>query len=381
MLRFGLLPLALLACAPGPLVVEAGMDKPLLIGGPGDQVAPGADASEPGTSGATTPGTEPASASDDDIEPPTPGVFYPDRIDVEPPVEEEEEELPVPVLTVEQDRLSYYSIVGLALDRDGDNGFFGMSGGNSCEFDPQGGGLMADMDLFGCLDEPTVYDDQGRVMMTCPSDEVAFYSAAWGTQRYVVPGLIASDVNLDAFITIEDDGVCQLSRRGHDGSVASIEIPEVLCDAAPAIAVDETGDLIYLANGDLYVVDAAEWRQIGVGTGDLVAFEPFNGTVVTALEGDVRVLGLDRLGAPLWRMEASGPIQALASVGDKGAVFALEEPDPSNPDFVAYDGLTGAVWGVADAWSGMFDFAVSADGTTMIAAVGGTVYTYSIFVD
>ena len=237
------------------------------------------------------------------------------------------------------------------------------------------------MDLFGCMDEPTVYDSQHRVMMTCPSDEVAFYSAAWCTQRYPIAGLIASDVNGDQFVTIEDSGVCQISRRGHDGSVASLPLPEELCASEPAIAVDETDDVIYLANGDLYAIDALEVRLVGVGTGDMVAFEPLNGTVVTAFEGDVRVLGLDRLGDPLWRMEASGPVQALAPVGDRGAVFALEEADPSAPEFVAYDGRSGAIWGVADAWSGMFDFAVSADGSTMISAVGGTVYTYTIHVD
>ena len=371
------------ACAPAPLVVDAGADRPLLIGGPnGEQAeagveAPGAE-EDGGTSGSTAPADN---ASDDDTVPVEPGVIFPDRIDVEPPVEEEEEPAVVPVLTMDQDRISYYSINGLAIDRDGEMGFFGMSGGNSCEFDPQGGGLIADMDLFGCPDDPTVYDNQGRVLMECASDEVAFYSVTWGTQRYPIPGLIEADVNGDGFVTVEDDGGCRLSRRGHDGSVESQDLPVELCDGVPAMAVDEAGDRIYLANGDLYVADGVEVRQIGVETGDLVAFDAANGTVVTAFEGDVRIMGVDMLGEPLWRAEASGGVESLAAVGDRGAVFAVEDNDPSSPDFVAYDGLTGAVWGSVDAWPGMFDYSVSADGTTMIAAAGGTVYTYTINVD
>jgi len=388
MLRFGCLTVILAACAPSAVVVEDGGTNPLLVNALGDN-AQSVDPGEADDPGLADPGqgeeAGTGSAPVDDVleeeeevaTPASPSVFFPDRIDVEPPAEPEPEPDPVPVLSIVQDRLSFYSIVGLALDRDGDNGMFGMSGGNACEFDPQGGGLAADFDLFDCLDDPSVYDAQSRVLMICPNDEIAFYSAAFGTQRYDIPGLVVADVNDDAFLTIEDTGaVCQLSRRGHDGALASVVLPDELCDGTPKLAVDEFNDVVYIANGNLFVVDAVEYRQIGVDTGDLIAFDPAHETVVTVWEGDVEVLGLSVMGAPLWRMEAGAPVSALAAVGDLGAVFAVEDND-----FVAYDGGNGAVWGVGATWDGMFDFSVSGDGTTMITAVGGTIYTYSIHID
>ena len=74
-------------------------------------------------------------------------------------------------------------------------------------------------------------------------------------------------------------------------------------------------------------------------------------------------------------------IKVTKEMADENLKTETEDNDPSSPDFVAYDGLTGAVWGSVDAWPGMFDYSVSADGTTMIAAAGGTVYTYTINVD
>jgi hypothetical protein len=389
--------LFLAACAAEPLVIDQS-DPLVLVGGPsdaGDEIFDAGgeladDGQEAGDQVDPLDGddevSEPGSDADDDATPSatfSTGMFFPDRVDVDRPVAEEEDPEPVPVLSFTQDEIGYYAIAGLAISRDGQDGMLGMSGGNSCGFDPQIGSLAgADFDIFGdCNDQPTMYDTMGRVMMRCSDDQVGFHSNTWGVQTYAVPGLLESVVDGDAFVTVEDNGVCQLSRRDHDGLVVSVELPEALCDGVPSMVVDEIGGLVYLANGDLYLVDDTEAHQIGVATGDLVAYDSAHDSLVTAFEGDVRVLGLSTRGAPLWRAEASGPVSALAAVGDRGAVFAVEEADPSFPDFVAYDGASGAIWGVEMSWPGLFDFSISADGTTMLAAAGDDIYTYTINVD
>ena len=317
----------------------------------------------------------------------SPSVFLPGDVNFDrperPEVEAEEVEPdPVPTLATVQTGLSWYSINGLAISQDGGTGMLGMSGGNSCEYNPDGAYLSgADFSNQSCPDIPVEYDEQGRVMFLC-NDDIGFWSPSYGDQHYVVPGLVAVKVIADGFVTVEDADVCQVSRRDHAGGIISVEVPSILCDEAPMISVNEYDDVIYLANGDVYAVVDNGYRLIADDAGDMVAYDAAHDAAVVAWEGETTIGAVNNAGSLLWRSEADGAIYDLAPVGETGAVFALVYEDLSMPGaFVAFDGAQGTVWGEGVAWDGMFDFSISRDATTMITSANGAVYTYDIVIE
>ena len=315
-----------------------------------------------------------------------PNVFLPGDVNFDrperPEVEVEEvEPQPVPTLSTVQTALGWYGINGLALSHDGSTGMLGMSGGNSCEYNPGGYLAGADFSNQSCPDVPVEYDEQGRVMFLC-DDDIGFWSPSYGDQHYVVPGLVAVKVTADGFVTVEDADVCQVSRRDHAGGVASVEVPSDLCTNEPMISVDEVDDVIYLANGDVYAVVSDGYRRIADDAGDMVAFAAAYNAAVVAWEGDTTIGAVDNAGRLLWRSEAAGAIYNLAPVGETGAVFALVYEDLAMPgSFVAFDGAQGTVWGDGIAWDGMFDFSISRDATKMITSANGAIYTYDIVIE
>ena len=313
-----------------------------------------------------------------------PNVFLPGDIDFERP-ERPEVELeapePVPTLSTVQTALGWYSVNGIALSHDGVTGMLGMSGGNSCEYNPGGYLSGADYTNQSCPDIPVEYDEQGRVMYLC-DDDIGFWSPSYGDQHYIIPGLIAAKVTADGFVTVEDTDVCRVSRRDHTGGVVSVEVPSDLCTGEPMISVNEADDIIYLANGDVYAVVNDGYRRIADDAGDMVAFDAAHNAVVVAWEGGTTIGAVNNAGRLLWRTEADGVIYNLAPVGDTGAVFALIYEDIDMPgSFVAFDGAQGAVWGEGIAWDGMFDFSISRDATTMITSANGAIYTYDIIIE
>jgi len=313
-----------------------------------------------------------------------PNVFLPGDVNFDrperPEVEIEEPE-PVPTLSTVQTALGWYSINGLALSHDGSTGMLGMSGGNSCEYNPGGYLAGADFSNQSCPDVPVDYDEQGRVMFLC-DDDIGFWSPSYGDQHYIVPGLVAAKVTADGFVTVEAAEVCQVSRRDHAGGVVSVEVPSDLCTNEPMISVNEVSDVIYLANGDVYAVAIDGYRRLALGAGDLVAHDAKRNVAVIAWEGDTAIGAVNNAGQLLWSTVADGAIYDLAPVGDTGAVFALVYEDLSMPgSFVAFDGAQGTVWGDGIAWDGMFDFSISRDATKMITATGGAIYTYEIIIE
>ena len=314
----------------------------------------------------------------------SPEVFMPDELSFVRPDRPEREVVepePVPVLSTVQTALGWYGINGLALSHDGNTGMLGMSGGNSCEYNPGGYLAGADFSNQSCPDIPVEYDEQGRVMFLC-NDDIGFWSPAYGDQHYVVPGLIAAKVTADGFVTVEDSEICQVSRRDHAGGVVSVEVPSSLCDDEPMISVNEYDDIIYLANGDVYAISDMGYRLIADDAGDMVAYDAAHNTAVVAWEGGTTIGAVDNSGTLLWRTEAEGSIYDLSPVGETGAVFALVYEDLSAPgSFVAFDGAQGVVWGEGIAWDGMFDFSISRDATKMIASANGAIYTYEIVIE
>ena len=316
----------------------------------------------------------------------SPSVFLPgdvnfDRPERPDPEVEEVEPEPVPTLSTDQTALGWYCINGLALSHDGSTGMLGMSGGNSCEYNPGGYLAGADFSNQSCPDVPVEYDEQGRVMFLC-DDDIGFWSPSYGDQHYVVPGLVAVKVTADGFVTVEDADFCQVSRRDHAGGVASVEVPSDLCTNEPMISVDEVDDVIYLANGDVYAVVSDGYRRIADDAGDMGAFAAAYNAAVVAWEGDTTIGAVDNAGRLLWRSEAAGAIYNLAPVGETGAVFALVYEDLAMPgSFVAFDGAQGTVWGDGIAWDGMFDFSISRDATKMITSANGAIYTYDIVIE
>ena len=313
-----------------------------------------------------------------------PNVFLPGDVNFDRPERPEveiEEPDPVPTLSTVQAALGWYSINGLALSHDGATGMLGMSGGNSCEYNPGGYLAGADFSNQSCPDVPVEYDEQGRVMFLC-DDDIGFWSPSYGDQHYVVPGLVAAKVTADGFVTVEDSDVCQVSRRDHAGGVVSVEVPSILCTDEPMISVNEVDDIVYLANGDVYAVVSDGYRRIADDAGDMVAFDAAHNVAVVAWEGDTTIGAVDNAGRLLWRSEAGGAIYNLAPVGETGAVFALVYEDLAMPgSFVAFDGAQGTVWGEGIAWDGMFDFSISRDATKMITSANGAIYTYDIIIE
>jgi len=369
-------------CAVSPVVVED--DNLLLIGGPDFEdeivVSSNGSSNESAIIGSEANGGDQSEQEGNS----SPGVFFPDEIDFDKPVKPEEEPVfePVPHLYTEQTGLSWYSINGLAISRDGTTGMLGMSGGNSCEYNPDGASLAgADFTNQSCPDIPVEYDDQGRVMFLC-DDDIGFWSPAYGDQHYVVPGLITAQVTSGGFVTLEDAEVCQVSRRDHDGGVASVELPSILCTIPPMMDVDETGDVVYLANGDVYAVSDAGYRLLASDAGDMVAFDEAHGAAVVAWTEDTTLGAVDNSGALLWRAETDGAIYDLEALGDQGAVFALVYEDLSLPgSFVAFDGAQGEVWGDGIAWNGLLDFSITRDASKMIVSANGAIYTYDIVIE
>ena len=372
----------LTGCAASPVVIEKESHL-LLIGGP-DATQEEASANlEPNATNtvdsfAVKPDTEETEDVEDNA---SSSVFFPDKLDFDKPTRPEPEFIPVPFLYTEQTGLSWYGINGLAIARDGTVGMLGMSGGNSCEYDPNVASLVgADFTNQSCPDIPEEYDGQGRVMFLC-GDDIGFWSPTWGDQHYVVPGLLAAKVTAEGFVTIEDAEVCQVSRRDHDGGVASVEVPSILCASTPSMDVDETNDVIYLANGDVYAVVDDGYRLLASDVGDMVAVAEPHKAAVVAWEGETTIGAVDSAGSLLWRTEADGSIYDLESVGDQGAVFALVYDDISLPgSFVAYDGAQGEVWGDGIAWNGLLDFSITRDATKMVVSANGAIYTYDIVI-
>ena len=370
-----LITILLAGCAQTYLPVIEG-DRIELIGAPEDSAE---IVEEAPSLSVSTPEASPEEAAEE--EPPTPGVFFPGKIDVAPPVEEPELE-PLPGLSMEQTGVSYYSINGLAISRDGTTGMLGMSGGNSCEYDPDIAAISgADFSMQVCPDIPEEYDNFGRVMFLC-GEVVGFWSETWGSENYVVPGLLDAQISDDGFVTLENDGSCMVSRRGHDGSVSSVVLPDELCETSPHIEINEVDDIVYFANGDLYAVTDTDYRMLAFGVGDLVAYDTAHNALLVAWEAEPTLAALDHSGALRWRVEASGGIYDLAPVGDQGAVFALVYDDISLPgSFVAYDADRGEVWGEGLAWDGLVDFSIDAAGSKMLVQAGGSVYTYEIVIE
>ena len=371
----------LTGCAVSPVVVEE-ESRLLLIGNP-DTVQEEAPLSlESNSINAVGILAGKPAVEDEDTTSSSSAVFFPDKLDFDKPTRPDPEPVPVPFLYTEQTGLSWYGINGLAIARDGTVGMLGMSGGNSCEYDPNIASLVgADFTNQSCPDIPEEYDGQGRVMFLC-GDDIGFWSPTWGDQHYVVPGLLATKVTAEGFVTIEDAEVCQVSRRDHDGGVASVEVPSILCASTPSMDVDETNDVIYLANGDVYAVVDDGYRLLASDVGDMVAVaEPYKAAVV-AWEGETTIGAVDSAGSLLWRSEAAGSIYDLESVGDQGAVFALVYDDISLPgSFVAYDGAQGEVWGDGIAWNGLLDFSITRDATKMVVSANGAIYTYNIVIE
>ena len=371
----------LTGCAVSPVVVEE-ESRLLLIGNP-DTVQEEAPLS-PESNSINAVGIlagKPA-VEDEDTTSSSSAFFFPDKLDFDKPTRPDPEPVPVPFLYTEQTGLWWFGINGLAIARDGTVGMLGMSGGNSCEYDPNIASLVgADFTNQSCPDIPEEYDGQGRVMFLC-GDDIGFWSPTWGDQHYVVPGLLATKVTAEGFVTIEDAEVCQVSRRDHDGGVASVEVPSILCASTPSMDVDETNDVIYLANGDVYAVVDDGYRLLASDVGDMVAVaEPYKAAVV-AWEGETTIGAVDSAGSLLWRTEADGSIYDLESVGDQGAVFALVYDDISLPgSFVAYDGAQGEVWGDGIAWNGLLDFSITRDATKMVVSANGAIYTYNIVIE
>ena len=313
-----------------------------------------------------------------------PNVFLPGDINFDKPERPEveiEEPAPVPTLSTVQTAWGWYGVNGIAISHDVATGLLGLSGGNSCEYNPGGFLSGADYNNQSCPDIPVEYDEQGRVMYLC-DDDIGFWSPSYGDQHYIVPGLVATKVTADGFITVEEADVCQVSRRDHAGGVASVEVLSDLCTNEPMISVNEADDIIYLANGDVYAVVIDGYRRIADDAGDMVAFAAAHNAAVVAWEGDTTIGAVDNAGRLLWRTEAAGAIYNLAPVGETGAVFALVYEDLTMPgSFVAFDGAQGTVWGEGVAWDGMFDFSISRDASKMITSANGAIYTYDIIIE
>ena len=363
-----------------PVIEE---NKVLLIGEQGEQQGLVEVVEEEPSLPAEAPeeAAQPESAPEEPADPADPTVFIPGKIDVSPPVDEPEIE-PVPGLSMDQVGVSFYDINGLAISRDGTTGMLGMSGGNSCEYSPDIASLLgADFTAQLCPDIPEEYDNFGRVMFLC-GDNVSFWSPTWGNEHHIIPGLVDAQIRGDGYVTLDNDGSCMVSRRGHDGSVSSVVLPDELCETNPHIEINEIDDIVYFANGDLYAVTDTDYRLVAEGVGNLVAYDTAHNALLVAWEAEPTLAALDHSGAPRWRVEASGGIYDLAPVGDQGAVFALVYDDISLPgSFVAYGADRGEVWGEGIAWDGLVDFSIDAAGSKMLVQAGGSVYTYEIVIE
>jgi hypothetical protein len=356
--------------------------------GCGQELNPGVDVGGFALLDSQEQGLEELHASSDGVEDSEaqagPSTFLPgdsnfDRPDSRPELEEEEVPAePVPELDIEQISLSWYSTNGLAISYNGDSGMLGMSGGNSCEYNPGGGYLSgADFSLQDCPDVPVEYDEQGRLMYRC-NDELGFWSSS-GNSEFVIAGLVTAEATREGFVTLEDAEYCQVSRRDHEGAVASVEVPSALCEDGTIVQYDEDDDIVYLGNGDVYAVTVDGYRLIGEGVGNLMAFDAAHDAIVVAWAGETTLGALNMAGDLLWKVESAAPVQKLMPMGETGAVFAWEYVDTSSPgSFVAYDGQQGVVWGEGVAWDGINDISVAGDGSRLMVGVGGSVYTYDL---
>ena len=364
-------------CVSPPTIVEE--ESRLLIGGPGLE--------EESTTymgiNSTTHTTHSVPIASSDVAD-TPSVFLPDELDFDKPVRPEVEEVvkSIPVLSAEQTALGWYSINGLAIANDGAIGMLGMSGGNSCEYNPSGGYLSgADFTNQSCPDVPVEYDDEGRVMYLCGED-IGFWSPGWGDQHYTVPGLVGVKVTSKGFVTVESNDGCHVSRRDHDALIESVEVPSVLCDTMSEIVVNEDDDIVYVANGDIYAVNDVGYRIIAENSGDLIAFDGVHNTIVSAWSMSETLGAMNPRGELLWKASTPGVIHDLESVGDQGAVFALVYEDIALPgSFIAYDGEWGEVWGDFIAWNGILDFSVAKDASKVLVTTGESIYTYDVTIE
>lgn len=306
--------------------------------------------------------------------------FIPDRGFPEVADDVEPEVVPVPTLALEQTRMTYATIHRLAIDFEGNDGIAGMSGGNSCYYNPDTGGFGSDYNFQDSQDEPIEYDSGNRLLVMSPyTDRVAFLEPSGAQPYYEMSGLQAARVMGADFVTLESDGSeCVVTHRTHSDDAWATTMTGVSCEGAQ-MATDAERSLAFVANGDLWAIDliTGDARMIVEGAGDLVEYDPNSGAIITATSGDTPVRAWNVHGANIWNVYADGAVYQLHNLADMGAMVAH-----TDGEFVAFDGRTGEVWGTGVAWDNIQFFDISGDGTHLVANLStGLIYTYEIVIE
>jgi hypothetical protein len=307
-------------------------------------------------------------------------AFIPERGAPEGEDEVEPEVFPIPTMTLDQTRMTYASIHRLAIDFEGNDGIAGMSGGNSCYYNPDSGGFGSDYNFQDSQDEPIEYDSGNRLLIVSPyTDRVAFLEPSGGQPYYEVSGLEAARVMGADFVTMETvDDNCTVTHRTHTDEAWATTLDGVSCDGAQ-LATDAERSLAFVANGDLWAIDliTGDARMIVEGAGDMVEYDPNTGAIVTATYGDTPVRAWNVHGTNIWNAYADGAVYQLHNLADMGAIIAH-----TDGEFVGFDGRTGEVWGTGVAWDNIQFFDISGDGTHLVASLStGLIYTYEIVIE
>jgi hypothetical protein len=210
-------------------------------------------------------------------------------------------------------------------------------------------------------DDESEENVESRLLLTDTSGNVGISAGRGLIDNYDVP-----DVKDAAFISggvlaySENPSGCRLTRIGAGGTLTTTIVPTEACGGD--FAVDPATGSAWLANGDLWKVDAAGATTLAAaGAGDLVTFDAVSGLPVTAAVGGTTVSGLDT-----WTVQTDFPIRGLENLGALGAVVVVTDAgQPTLSHLIALEAAWGGVMLDKNGPFGFDSLSVDDSGTTL----------------
>jgi hypothetical protein len=317
-----------------------------------------------------------------------PSVYTADDGDVEEPVAAGDDSANAGVegaapglVEFTQTGTSFWSTTSVAVNPDGDEGLLGMEGGGGCVIFPGDGGLGDESNDHECPDEPIGFLASGGVVVGGVGCSDLVVQLSNRTVHIDIDGLMSAEIMGDQIVTVENSSLgCDVVVRDGIDIAYSAELTADACTGDMSLVTDAASETIYVAMGDLWVVESGEASMLIEEAGDMVALDRASGMLVTGFRGGMQIDGFSADGTNVWSQATDAPIVRMHEVGSTGAVLAHLEVNPSDVGrFVAYGVADGVNSGEMVAWPEVVDFDISENGRALVVSTGNSrVYSYGI---
>ncbi|MCB9675870.1 MAG: hypothetical protein H6737_12180 [Alphaproteobacteria bacterium] len=264
---------------------------------------------------------------------------------------------------------------GVALSDDGLDAYAAMSG-TTCRIDTSWGCPTSDADLP--TDHERVVDHwNGRTLGASDLGVHTIEGQAWladfDLEIHDVVGARLTEAG--TLVLAGDANSCVLS-----DTAGSIEVPVGACSEHARTDVDRAGSAMFAATADgVFELRPDGVRQLS-DTADLVASDPVSGLVVIAERGDTVLTALDASGETVWAADTTGPIESIATRGDRGQLLVLVR-DGEFGRVERRDTRSGEVDGTSSVPSVEGELVVSGNGHTIGIVRLAEVHWYAMELD